>query len=214
MSLSCMDGGYAVWLSPTRLLSRFTAFQESKTTRDEFTFLLHYEFWGNVAQNTCLNVDSVPPPCEQGNGFSCLNNSKYCQEFRYVVTTSAEVVEAYFALATLCFRKRYLNLFRLNATIRFQFIWHIFFANNSRFVTTDKLICESHLQFAKKNNLKILQFEDSRRLQQSLTELTERLTSLEKTRGDEIHSTKIYHVCKCNNLLKITTKHNNTTWKY
>ncbi|GMT18237.1 hypothetical protein PFISCL1PPCAC_9534, partial [Pristionchus fissidentatus] len=37
-------------------------------------------------------------------------------------------------------------------------------------------------------------FEDSRRLQQSLTELTERLTSLEKTRGDEIHSTKIYHV--------------------
>ncbi|CAI5445350.1 unnamed protein product [Caenorhabditis angaria] len=37
-------------------------------------------------------------------------------------------------------------------------------------------------------------FEDSRRLQQSLTELTERLTSLEKTKGDEIHSTKIYHV--------------------
>lgn len=37
-------------------------------------------------------------------------------------------------------------------------------------------------------------FEDSRRIQQSLTELTERLTSLEKTKGDEIHSTKIYHV--------------------
>ncbi|KJH44140.1 hypothetical protein DICVIV_09836 [Dictyocaulus viviparus] len=37
-------------------------------------------------------------------------------------------------------------------------------------------------------------FEDSRRLQQSLTELTERLTSIEKTKGDEIHSTKIYHV--------------------
>lgn len=37
-------------------------------------------------------------------------------------------------------------------------------------------------------------FEDSRKLQQSLTELTERLTSLEKTKGDEIHSTKIYHV--------------------
>lgn len=39
-------------------------------------------------------------------------------------------------------------------------------------------------------------FEDSRKLQQSLTELTERLTSLEKTKGDEIHSTKIYHVCE------------------
>ncbi|CAB3401714.1 unnamed protein product [Caenorhabditis bovis] len=37
-------------------------------------------------------------------------------------------------------------------------------------------------------------FEDSRRIQQSLTELTERLQSLEKTKGDEIHSTKIYHV--------------------
>jgi len=38
------------------------------------------------------------------------------------------------------------------------------------------------------------EFEDSRRLQRSLTELTERLTSLEKTKGDEIHSTKIFHV--------------------
>lgn len=39
-------------------------------------------------------------------------------------------------------------------------------------------------------------FEDSRRIQQSLTELTERLTTIEKTveKGDEIHSTKIYHV--------------------
>uniref|UniRef100_A0A915DKV5 Fibronectin type-III domain-containing protein n=1 Tax=Ditylenchus dipsaci TaxID=166011 RepID=A0A915DKV5_9BILA len=37
-------------------------------------------------------------------------------------------------------------------------------------------------------------FEDSRHLQKSMTELTERLTSLEKTKGDEIHSTKIYHV--------------------
>uniref|UniRef100_A0A913IDA2 Fibronectin type-III domain-containing protein n=1 Tax=Strongyloides stercoralis TaxID=6248 RepID=A0A913IDA2_STRER len=36
--------------------------------------------------------------------------------------------------------------------------------------------------------------QDSRQLQKSLTELTERLVSLEKTKGDEIHSTKIYHV--------------------
>lgn len=39
-------------------------------------------------------------------------------------------------------------------------------------------------------------WEDSRRLQQSLTELTERLASYERAKGDEIHSTKIYHVCK------------------
>ncbi|KAI6201513.1 hypothetical protein M3Y96_00850200 [Aphelenchoides besseyi] len=37
-------------------------------------------------------------------------------------------------------------------------------------------------------------FEESRHIQKSLTELTERLTTLEKTKGDEIHSTKIYHV--------------------
>uniref|UniRef100_A0AC35UE32 Protein-tyrosine-phosphatase n=1 Tax=Rhabditophanes sp. KR3021 TaxID=114890 RepID=A0AC35UE32_9BILA len=37
-------------------------------------------------------------------------------------------------------------------------------------------------------------FQDSRQLQKSLTELTERLVSLEKTKGDEIHSTRIYHV--------------------
>uniref|UniRef100_A0A914BWZ1 Fibronectin type-III domain-containing protein n=1 Tax=Acrobeloides nanus TaxID=290746 RepID=A0A914BWZ1_9BILA len=37
-------------------------------------------------------------------------------------------------------------------------------------------------------------WEDSRRLQQSLTELTERLASIEKGKGDEIHSTRIYHV--------------------
>uniref|UniRef100_A0A914W0E7 Fibronectin type-III domain-containing protein n=1 Tax=Plectus sambesii TaxID=2011161 RepID=A0A914W0E7_9BILA len=35
---------------------------------------------------------------------------------------------------------------------------------------------------------------DARLLHKSLTELTERLSSLEKTKGDEIHSTKIYHV--------------------
>ncbi|KAL3115899.1 hypothetical protein niasHT_007199 [Heterodera trifolii] len=39
-------------------------------------------------------------------------------------------------------------------------------------------------------------FEDSRRIQQSLTELTERLTTIEKVveKGDEVHNTKIYHV--------------------
>uniref|UniRef100_A0A914HBE2 Fibronectin type-III domain-containing protein n=1 Tax=Globodera rostochiensis TaxID=31243 RepID=A0A914HBE2_GLORO len=41
-------------------------------------------------------------------------------------------------------------------------------------------------------------FEDTRRMQQSLTELTERLTTIEKVvekeKGDELHSTKIYHV--------------------
>lgn len=42
----------------------------------------------------------------------------------------------------------------------------------------------------------IYTFEDSHHVHQSLSELTERLTSLEKTKGDEIHSTKIYHVCK------------------
>lgn len=29
-----------------------------------------------------------------------------------------------------------------------------------------------------------------------MTELTERLTTLEKTAGDEVHNTRIYHVCK------------------
>lgn len=52
-------------------------------------------------------------------------------------------------------------------------------------------------------------WEDSRRLQQSLTELTERLASYERAKGDEIHSTKIYHVCKdpniVSNLFKITS---------
>ncbi|KAI6240848.1 hypothetical protein M3Y99_00392200 [Aphelenchoides fujianensis] len=37
-------------------------------------------------------------------------------------------------------------------------------------------------------------FGETRHIQKSLTELTERLTSLEKVKGDEIHSTKIYHV--------------------
>jgi hypothetical protein len=35
---------------------------------------------------------------------------------------------------------------------------------------------------------------DSHQIHKSLNELTDRLTSLEKTQGDEIHKTKIYHV--------------------
>lgn len=37
-------------------------------------------------------------------------------------------------------------------------------------------------------------FHETRDIQKSLTELSERITSLEKAKGDEIHSTKIYHV--------------------